>query len=177
MTREEKTLIIQELTEALRSASGFYLIHLGPLNAEQTVAFRRMLHEKGLRVRMVKNTLLAKALVEAHIPQPDSFQSVLHDSTALILCGADPKAPAQALEAFQKELQKEYPALKAAFVEETPFIGAQYLETLTRLKSKQDLLAELIARLQSPVQRLLGTLQGAGQTVAGLLQTLSERKS
>ncbi|GIV22918.1 MAG: 50S ribosomal protein L10 [Bacteroidia bacterium] len=177
MTQAEKTALIQELAGILREAPGFYLINLGPLNAEQTQRFRRTMYEKGLRIRVVKNTLVAKALQKAEIPQADLFEPALHYNTALIVCGPDPKVPAQILEAFRKELQKDYPSLKAAYVEGTHFIGEQYLEALTRLKSKQDLLGELIARLQSPIQQVVSALQSGGQTLAGALKTLSEKKS
>lgn len=177
MTREEKTQVIAELSETLRSVSGFYILNPGPLNAEDTLAFRRRLYEKGLRLLVVKNSLLAKAIEKAGIPNPDDFAPALKEMTGVVLCTTDPKLPAQALEAFRKDTKKEYPTLKAAYVEETLFIGEQHLEALTRLKSKQDLIAELIARLQSPMQQVLGALQNAGSTIAGVLKTLSERNT
>lgn len=175
MTREEKTALIQELAQALREVPGFYLVHLGPLNAEETVKLRRTFYEKGLRVRVVKNTLLYKAFQAAGIAEAESFVPALYESTALILCATDVKAPAQVLQDFQKALKKDYPAFKAAYVEESAFVGAQYLDALLRFKTKNELLGELIARLQLPIQRLLGSLQSGGQTLAGVLKTLSER--
>ncbi|GIV26172.1 MAG: hypothetical protein KatS3mg026_1864 [Bacteroidia bacterium] len=177
MTREEKTALIAEISQTLLEASAFYLVDLGPLNAEDTVAFRRQLYEKGLRVRMVKNTLLAKALERAQVSDWLTLEKALRGSTALIVCGPDPKVPAQVVQAFQKEKQKDFPAFKAAYVEGSYYVGASQLEALTRLKSKQELLGEVVATLQSPLQRVVGALQSAGSTVAGLLQTLSERKS
>lgn len=177
MTREEKTQLIAELTETLRHASGFYILNPGPMTAEETLAFRRRLYERGLRLRVVKNTLLAKAIEQAKIPNAEAFSPALREMTAVVLCAEDPKAPAQVLQAFRKETNKDYPALKAAYVEETLFVGETHLEALTRLKSKQELLAELIARLQSPMQTVIGALQGAGQTLAGILKTLSERNT
>lgn len=177
MTRDEKTQLIAELTETLRQASGFYILNPGPLNAEETIAFRRRLYEKGLRLLVVKNTLLAKAIEQAGISDVAGFEPALKEMTGVVFCANDPRAPAQVLEAFRKDTQKDYPILKAAYVEETLFVGEQHLEALTRLKSKQDLIAELIARLQSPMQQLLGALQSAGQTIAGTLKTLSERNT
>ncbi|MCS7152440.1 MAG: 50S ribosomal protein L10 [Bacteroidia bacterium] len=177
MTREEKTQLIENLAQTLKSSAGFYLLRPGPMNAEETLKFRRRLYEKGLRLRIVKNTLLAKALEKAGIPEYSSLLPTLKEMTGLIVYTGDPKAPAQVLEAFLKETNKDYPALKAAYVEETLFIGAEHLEALTQIKSKQDLLAELVARLQSPIQRVLGALQSAGQTLAGTLKALSERNS
>ncbi|RMF50920.1 MAG: 50S ribosomal protein L10 [Bacteroidetes bacterium] len=177
MTREEKTALIAEVSQTLTQASAFYLVDLGPLNAEDTVAFRRRLYEKGLRVRLVKNTLLAKALERAQVPDWRTLEQALRGSTALIVCGADPKVPAQVVQAFQKDKQKDFPAFKAAYVEGSFYIGPSQLEALTRLKSKQELLGEIVARLQSPAQQVVAALQSAGQTLAGLLQTLAERKS
>ncbi|MCX8111985.1 MAG: 50S ribosomal protein L10 [Bacteroidia bacterium] len=175
MTREEKTQLIAELTHTLEKASGFYLLKPGPMNAAETLAFRRRLYEKGLRLYIVKNTLLAKALERAGISEPSSFAPVLKEMTGLIPCASDPKAPAQVLEGFRKETNKDYPVLKAAYVEGMLFVGEEHLEALTRLKSKQDLLAELIARLQAPLHQVVQALQSSGQTIAGLLKTLSER--
>lgn len=177
MTREEKTALIAEISQTLQEAPAFYLVDLGSLNAEDTVAFRRQLHDKGLRVRMVKNTLLAKALERAQVPDWQALEKALRGSTALIVCDPDPKVPAQVIQAFQKEKQKDFPAFKAAYVEGSYYVGPSQLEALACLKSKQELLGEMVARLQSPVQRLVGALQSAGQTLAGLLRTLSERKS
>ncbi|MCS7188406.1 MAG: 50S ribosomal protein L10 [Bacteroidia bacterium] len=177
MTREEKTAIIQELTQSLQEASGFYLLNLGPLTAGETVEFRRALHERGLKLRVVKNTLMMKALKNAQIPQSDLFESVLHQNSAVIFYNSEPKEPALALEDFRKKLRKDYPVLKAAYVEETPFIGEEHLETLTRLKSRRELIAELVARLQSPLHRTLGALQSGGHTILALLESLSKRNA
>ncbi|MEN3041189.1 MAG: 50S ribosomal protein L10 [Bacteroidia bacterium] len=177
MNKEQKTQLIAELAQAIRDNRSFYILNPGPMNAEETVAFRRKLYEKGLRLRVVKNSLLLKALENAGISEAQSFEPILKEMSGLILCPGDPKAPAQVLEAFRNETKKTYPSLKAAYVEETLFIGEQQLEVLTRLKSKNDLLAELIARLQAPVQQVIGALQGAGHTLAGIVKTLSERNT
>ncbi|MCS7297091.1 MAG: 50S ribosomal protein L10 [Bacteroidia bacterium] len=175
MTREEKTQVIAELTELLRSAPGFYLVNPGPLNAAEMGAFRRRLHEQGLQLRVVKNTLLAKAFRNVGIVHMEALEPALREMTAVVVCQQDPKVPAQVLEAFRKESKKEYPILKAAYVEEAIFIGDQHLEALTQLKSKRDLIAELMVRLTSPLNRLMGALQSAGHTLSGLIKTLSER--
>ncbi|MCS6790006.1 MAG: 50S ribosomal protein L10 [Bacteroidia bacterium] len=177
MTRQEKTELIQRLSAALRESPGFYIIHPGDMDAAQTLAFRRKLYEKGLRMQVVKNTLLTLAMKEAGIAQVEALEPALREMTALILYKDDPKVPAQVLQNFQQETKADFPALKGAYVEETLFVGAQHLEALTRIKSKQELLGELITRLQSPMQQLISALQSGGNTLHGVLKTLSEKNS
>ncbi|MEN2993210.1 MAG: 50S ribosomal protein L10 [Bacteroidia bacterium] len=177
MTRSEKTQLIAELTDSLSQARGFYLIQPGPLNAAETLNLRRQLYEKGLRLRFVKNTLLAKAIERWGRCALEPFHSALQQSTALILYQGDPKVPAQVLEDFQKKSGKPFPVLKAAYVEDMVFVGENALAELTRIKSKQDLLAEVLSQLQAPLHRLTQSLQQAGITLHGILQALSERKS
>lgn len=177
MTRQEKTELIQQLAAALKEAPGFYIVHPGKMDAAQTLAFRRRLYEKGLRMQVVKNTLLTLAIKEAGIASVEALEPALREMTALILYKEDPKAPAQVIQAFQQEMKTEFPALKGAYVEDTLFVGAQHLEALTRIKSKQELLGDLIARLQSPMQRLLSALQSGGNQLHGILKTLSEKNS
>ena len=177
MTREEKTQVIAELRQALSHASAFYLVDIGGMNADDTAAFRRRLYEKGLRIRMVKNALLAKAISATEHIALDPLAPALQGPTAIILCGEDPKVPAQVVEAFQKDKQKSLPAFKAAWIEGEVFVGADQLEALPRRKAKSELLGELVVRLQSPIQRVLGALKGSGETLAGLLKTLSEKSS
>ncbi len=175
MNKAEKTALIQELAQSLRSSKGFYLLNMEGLNAEETVAFRRACYDKGLRVRVLKNTLLAKALETAEIPARTELQPALKLQTALIFISENPKLPAQVLKEFREKSRKERPSLKAAYVEESVFLGEEQLEALTRLKTKEELLGELIGRLQAPIQNMVAMLQGAGQTIAGVLKTLSER--
>ncbi|MCS6895641.1 MAG: 50S ribosomal protein L10 [Bacteroidia bacterium] len=177
MNKEQKTQLIEELTQTIKNNRAFYILNPGPMNAEETVTFRRRLYEKGLRLRVVKNSLLLKALENAGIPETHNFEPALKEMSGIVLCTNDPKAPAQVLESFRKETKKDYPTLKAAYVEDTLFVGEQHLEALTRLKSKSDLLAELVGRLQAPIQQVVSALQGAGHTLAGILKTLSERNN
>ncbi len=175
MNRVEKTALIKDLAQALQDHKGFYLFNLEGLNAEETISFRRACYEKGLRVRVVKNTLFAKALEAAHFPQQAELSIALKLQTAIVFTHDNPKAPAQVLKAYREQQKKEKPLFKAAYVEESLFVGEDQLDALTRLKTKEELLGELMGRLQAPMQNLLSMLQGGGQTVAGILKTLSER--
>ena len=177
MNKSEKTALIQEIAESLKGQKGFYLLNMEGLNAEDTVAFRRACYDKGLRVRVVKNTLLAKALEAAGIAAQAELQSALKLQTAVIFISENPKLPAQVLKEFREKNKKEKPLFKAAYVEESVFLGEEQLEALTRLKTKEELIGELIGRLQAPIHNVVAMLQGAGQTLAGVLKTLSERNS
>jgi large subunit ribosomal protein L10 len=177
MNKAEKTALIHELAQLVQSHKGFYLLNMEGLNAEETVAFRRACYEKGLRVRVVKNTLLAKALEIADLPARQELKEALKLQTAVIFVSENPKLPAQVLRDFREKNKKEKPLFKAAYVEESVFLGEEQLEALTRLKTKDELLGELIGRLQAPIQNVMAMLQGAGQTIAGILKTLSERNS
>jgi len=177
MNKAEKTALIQEIANSLKSYKGFYLLNMEGLNAQDTVAFRRACYSKGLRVRVVKNTLFSKALEIAGIPARAELESALKLQTAVIFVSENPKLPAQVLKEFRDKNKKESPFFKAAYIEESVFIGEEQLEALTRIKTKEELLGELIGRLQAPIQNVVAMLQGAGQTLAGVLKTLSERNS
>jgi large subunit ribosomal protein L10 len=177
MNKAEKTALIQEVAQELKTHKGFYLLNLEGLDAAETIAFRRACYEKGLRVRVVKNTLLLKALEMADIAVRHELTAALKLQTAIIFTSENPKVPAQVLQDFRQKNKKEKPFFKAAYVEESVFLGEEQLEALTRLKTKEELLGELIGRLQAPIQNVVAMLQGAGQTIAGVLKTLSERNS
>lgn len=177
MNKAEKTALIQEVAQELKTHKGFYLLNMEGLDAAETIAFRRACYEKGLRVRVVKNTLLSKALEIADISARQELAAALKLQTAIIFISENPKLPAQVLQDFRQKNKKEKPFFKAAYVEESVFLGEEQLEALTRLKTKEELVGELIGRLQAPIQNLVAMLQGAGQSIAGVLKTLSERNS
>lgn len=176
MTREEKNQIIAELSEAIKTHGGFYILNLEGLNAEETVAFRRACYERGFRLQVVKNTLLEKALERAGIPL-EPFGETFRLQSAIILVEKDPKGPAQVLKSYREKTNKERPSFKAAYIAEAIYKGESQLEALLHYKSKEELLAELIARLQSPMQAVLGALQSAGGQLHGILKAIGERNS
>ena len=175
MKKEDKTALISELQNTIGEYSHFYLTNIEGLNAEKTSALRRECFKQDIKLVMVKNTLLQKAF-EARGVDASLFEA-LKGNTALMLCNTG-NAPARLIKEFtKKEKNKEEarPQLKAAYVEETIYIGAQNLEFLTAIKSKNELIADIVALLQSPAKNVISALQSGGTTIHGVLKTLGER--
>ena len=175
MKKEDKTALISELQNTIGEYAHFYLTNIEGLNAEKTSALRRECFKQNIKLVMAKNTLLQKAL-EARGIDASLFEA-LKGNTALMLCNTG-NAPARLIKEFtKKEKNKEdaRPQLKAAYVEETVYIGAQNLEFLTAIKSKNELIADIVALLQSPAKNVISALQSGGTTIHGVLKTLGER--
>ncbi|HMQ48616.1 MAG TPA: 50S ribosomal protein L10 [Saprospiraceae bacterium] len=173
MTKVEKTATIEELKEKLSDVQFFYLTDSSTLTVEKINAFRRICFEKGIEVRVVKNTLLRKALES--FPEErryDNLYEVLQGPTS-VLFTENANLPAKILKEFRKENDK--PVLKAAYIDSDVFLGDDQLDALATLKSKEDLLGEVVTLLLSPMQQLVGALQSGGNTISGLLKTLEER--
>jgi large subunit ribosomal protein L10 len=171
MTREEKNIVIQDLTDRLNSAKHFYLADTSELNAEVTSQLRRKCFEQDVKLLVVKNTLLKKALENCEGEYDELFE-LLKNSTSIMFCESS-NAPAKLIKEFRKEYDK--PILKGAFVEESIYIGDDQLDALVSIKSKEELIADVIALLQSPVKNVISSLQSAGGSLSGILQTLSEK--
>lgn len=176
MTKEDKSAIIVELQEQLGQYSHFYLTNIEGLNAEKTSALRRECFKNDVKLVLVKNTLLLKALEAKGIDTAELAGS-LKGNTALMLCNTG-NAPAKLIQKFtkdEKDKEAAKPALKAAYVEETVYVGAQNLGFLAAIKSKNELIADLVALLQSPAKNVVSALQSGGTTIHGVLKTLGER--
>ena len=173
MTREEKNTIIDSLSESIKSENHFYLADTSELNAADTSLLRRKCFEKNIRLLVVKNTLLKKAFEKAG-GEYDELYPVLKDSTSIIFSEIG-NVPAKLIKEFRKKHEK--PVLKAAFVEESVYIGEDQLDVLSSLKSKEELIADVIALLQSPLKTVLSQLNSGGQTLTGVLKTLSEKEN
>ena len=172
MTREEKDLQIKELTQMLADNSVLYLTDASGLNAEETTQLRRACYKNDVRMRVVKNTLLRRAMEAAEGTDFSELYEVLSGQTALLI-GNVGNAPAKILKEFRKK--SDMPMLKAAYVEESTYLGDDQIEALTAIKSKDELIAELIALLQSPLKNVVGALNSGGNTVSGLVKALQER--
>jgi large subunit ribosomal protein L10 len=175
MKKEDKTALISELQNTIGEYSHFYLTNIEGLNAEKTSALRRECFKQDIKLVMAKNTLLQKALETRGVDA--SLFTALKGNTALMLCNTG-NAPARLIKEFtKKEKNKEdaRPQLKAAYVEETVYVGAQNLEFLTAIKSKNELIADIVALLQSPAKNVISALQSGGTTIHGVLKTLGER--
>ena len=173
MTRTEKNQLIDEIAQVLVEKPVVYLTDAAGMNSESTTAFRRECYKKDITMRMVKNTLLRQAMERVEGKDYSELYEVLKGQT-VIMVGDVGNAPAKLLKEFNKK--KELVALKAAYVEEACYVGAEHLEALTAIKSKDELIADVVALLQSPAKNVLGSLQSAGNTIAGLVKTLSERE-
>ena len=172
MTREEKDLQIKELTQMLADNSVLYLTDATGLNAEQTTQLRRACYKNDVRMQVVKNTLLRRAMEASEGTDFSELYEVLTGQTALLV-GNVGNAPAKILKEFRKK--SDIPTLKAAYVEESTYLGDDQIDALTAIKSKDELIAELIALLQSPMKNVVGALNSGGNTVSGLVKALQER--
>jgi large subunit ribosomal protein L10 len=173
MTREEKSAVIDELREELSNASFFYLADSSTMTVAKINKFRRMCFEKGVKVKVVKNTLVQKALEDA--PEEKGYQALfgsLNGPTTLLI-SPNPKAPAQLLKEFRKT--NERPLLKAAYIDSSVFIGDDQLDALNALKSKEEMVGEIIGLLQSPASRIASQITATGSKLAGIVKTLEER--
>lgn len=174
MTRDEKAKIIDELAEKFSQNTHFYITDASGLSVAQINAFRRICFNTGVEYRVYKNTLIRKALEKQGGSFEDVFK-VLHGFSGVIFSKESGNAPAKAIKEYHKKLEGR-PALKAASIDSSLFIGAEHLNTLSEMKSKNELLGEVISLLQSPAKNVLSALLSGKQTVAGLVKTLEERK-
>lgn len=169
--------MIAELTETLNNSNVVYLADISDMDAEKSSALRRMCHSRQVTLRVVKNTLLRKAMEKAEGKDFEELYGVLKGNTSIMTAEAG-NAPAKLIKEFrkkEKDKEQERPILKGAFVEEAIFVGDDQLETLTKLKSKDELIGEIVGLLQSPATNVISALQSGGNTIAGLVKTLSER--
>ena len=173
MTREEKLIQIEELTAVLNQAPTIYLADIAALDAATTSNLRRASFGKGIKLNVVKNTLLRKAM-EASEKDFEGLYGVLKGNTSIMLAEAS-NAPAKLIKEFRKKSDK--PLLKGAWIEESVYVGDENLDMLTAIKSKEELIGEVITLLQSPAKNVISALQSSGGTLAGLLKTLEERNA
>ncbi len=174
MNREEKRQVIESLAAKLNEYPHFYITDIAELNAEQTAALRRQCFEKEVNLMVVKNTLFEKAL-EATDKANEQLTGVLSGATSIMFSSVN-KAPAQVIKEFRNPQGK--PVLKAAFVEDCVYVGDQNLDMLVAIKSREELIGDIIGLLQSPAKNVISALTGAaGQKVAGIVKALEERNN
>ena len=174
MTREEKLAVINGLAEQLNQYPHFYITNIEALNAEQTAKLRRKCFENGIKLVVVKNTLFTKALEKVEKADAD-LVNVLEGSTSVMFTETG-KAPAVVIKEFRKSFDK--PVLKAAYVEGCVYVGDNQIDTLCNIKSREELIADIVALLQSPAKNVISALQGsAGQKIAGIVKALEERNN
>jgi len=172
MTREEKSKVIEVLTAELADNANIYLADISGLNADTTSNLRRACFKANVRLAVVKNTLLEKAM-EASDRDFGDLPTVLKGNTS-VMYSETGNAPAKVIKAFRKKSDK--PLLKGAFIEETIYLGDEQLDMLVDIKSKEELLGEIIGLLQSPAKNVISALKSGGGTIAGIIKTLSEKE-
>jgi len=176
MRKEEKGKIIEGLVEEIRSYPHFYITDTSGLNAANTSALRRLCFEKNIKLVVTKNTLLKKALENECFngKYKDLYES-LKTSTS-VMFSTEGNAPAKLIKEFRKKTKLERPLLKAAYAEECVYVGADLLDSLVAIKTRYELIGDVVALLQSPAKNVVSALQSGKHLLAGLVKTLSERE-
>ena len=172
MTKEEKSRVIEDLTAQLAGTNVVYLADISGLNAEMTSNLRRTCFKAGISLAVVKNTLLGKAM-DASDNDYGDLSSVLSGNTSIMI-SENGNAPAKIIKEFRKRSDK--PVLKGAFIHHAVFIGDNQLDALIALKSKEEMVGEIIGLLQSPAKNVISALKSGGGKLAGILKTLSQRE-
>ncbi len=172
MTREEKSQVIENLTAQLADNEIIYLADISGLNAGATTNLRRACYKAGIKLSVVKNTLLKKAM-ESSDKDFGQLTEVLKGNTSLMFSETG-NAPAKVIKEFRKK--SKIPLLKGAFIQEGIYVGDEQLDKLVDLKSKDELLGEIIGLLQSPAKNVISALKSSGGKLAGIVKTLSERE-
>lgn len=171
MKREEKDIIVNSLVDQLNDSPHFYLTDSSELNAEATSLLRRRCFESKIKMVVVKNTLLKRALEKTDY-KVEELYDVLKGTTAIMFTETG-NSPAKLIKEFRKKFQK--PLIKAAYVEESVYIGDDQLDNLVNVKSKDELLGDLIGLLQSPIKTVISQLKSGNNILAGVLETLSDK--
>jgi len=173
MTREEKSIAIQNLTTQLSNTGVVYIADLSGLNAQTTSDLRRAAFKANIKLEVVKNTLLAKAMEAIADKNFGDLPSILKGNSAIFIAERG-NAPAKLIKDFRKKSDR--PLLKGAYIEEAIFIGDNQLDVLVAIKSKEEVIGDIIGILQSPAKNVISALKSGANTIAGLVKTLSERQ-
>lgn len=173
MRKEEKTQVIEDLAQKLAENPHFYITDISSLTSDKTSKLRRMCFNKNINLLVVKNTLLKKAMEKSDGKDYSELFSTLKGSTAVMFSESSSE-PAKLIKEFRSQGNTK-PILKAAYVEESAYVGDNQLDALAAIKSKNELIADIIAILQSPAKNVVSALQSSGGKLAGIVKTLSER--
>lgn len=171
MKKDQKQEIVQALAEQIKSSGNFYITDTADLPVEKVNDIRRKCFESGIEIKVAKNTLIKKALIEAGVDSEEIF-GVLKGASTMMFSEVG-NAPAKLIDQLRKEGDK--PVLKAAYIEEAAFVGDDQLKALVNLKSKNELIADIVALLESPVKNVVSALQSGGNTISGLVKALEDR--
>ena len=175
MKKELKTQVLETISAQLQKYPNFYITDIAGLNAEDTYNLRKECFQENIKLTVVKNTLFKKVLADKGNAELKLLFPTLEGNTAIMYCDS-PNAPAKLIKKFNKA-GSEKPALKGAYVQECAFVGADKLDELVHIKSREELIGDIIALLQSPMRNVISALQNGGpQTVAGLVKAIEEKK-
>ena len=174
MTREEKEIIVKDLSEKLANTNYFYITDASTMSVASINQFRRMAFERGLEYKVYKNTFIKKALdtLEA---DTTTLEGVLKGSSGIVFSAESGNAPGKLLKDFRKK-GNALPLLKGAYIDGGIYVGENQLDTLASIKSKNELIGDIIGLLQSPAKNVVSALQSSGGKLAGILKTLSEKE-
>lgn len=176
MTKAEKGTLIEELAEKLRNTGNFYIADTGGLTVKQINEFRELCFKRGIEYRVVKNTLIKKAL-ERLDTDYTPFDAALKGYSGIMFSPEVSNAPAKVIQEYRKKDKNlTKPAFKAASIDTDLFVGEEQLDVLSSLKSKEELVAEVIGLLQSPAKNVISALQSGKHILAGIVKTLSEKE-
>ncbi len=171
-TKEEKAKIVEQLQDRFNESANFYLADMSSLDVNTTNDFRQLCYEQGIHVQVVNNNLIKKALNNANITN-DKVHEMIEGPSSVIFAD-NINAPAKVIKAFRKK--HERPLLKGAYIEETVYVGDEELDTLANLKTRDELIADVVSLLQSPMKNVVSALQSGGNKLSGIVKTLSERE-
>ena len=177
MNREEKAQVIEELVERFNNHNFFYITDASGLSVAEVNDFRRMCFEKGVEYKVFKNTLIKKALDQVETDYSD-FESnnVLKGFSGILFSTENGNLPAKVITEYRKKFKGTIPILKGASIDNELYFGDEQLATLSKLKSKNELIGEIITLLQSPAKNVISALQSGEQKLAGVVKTLSEKE-
>ena len=178
MKKEKKAQLIEELREEISETPHIYLADASRLTVAQANTLRRMCYERDIRYKVVKNTLISKALASQKKKDLSSLpKEALKGFTAIFFERENANTCAKLIKLYRKQEEIDIPLLKAACIEEDIYSGEEQLDTLAALKSRSELLAEIVSLLQSPAQCLVATLRSSGEKLSGLLKALTEKST
>ena len=176
MNREQKENIVAELSEKLQNNAFFYFIDASGMSVEDTNNFRRSCFKSSVEYRVAKNTLIRKALESLEADYASLHESVLTGFSGILMCNEAGSTPAKLLKSYLEDNPTlEKPILKAASIDGEVYIGEEHLETLSKIKSKEDIIGEVITLLQSPMRNVVGAVTSPASKIAGVLKTIAER--
>jgi large subunit ribosomal protein L10 len=173
MKREDKGLIIQEISETIKEFPHFYITDIAGLNAEQTSNLRRQCFKSGITLKVVKNTLLQKAFETTGIDFAELAPALKENSA--VMFSHTGNAPAKLIKSLREKSPK--PVLKGAYVQESIYVGDDQLDALTSIKSREELIGDVVLLLQSPIKNVISAMQSGANGITGVLKTLSEKES